>query len=270
MGCPRALLRAAEPLEQLALRPLGSRVIAQGRVDLGWARVPRRGSFPGECPFNIHLLNMDFQAGGRRARGWRGAFQGAALRLRLRRAGRRCFAWMAWVERMNRSGTVDGPTEVPPRPPRNPLRRGFDALRKKGYKLVGDIAKLLGVSENTVRRMEAEGVIPKAKRFDLARGKNVRAYSAKDIERIARSKPRERWLAEHPGRWGGSPNFGRTPDGATSPGRYVPIGAETSGSQVRSPYRPRSYPGPVTGLVGTSCLRAIDACPIFSTVTPWL
>ena len=42
---------------------------------------------------------------------------------------------------------------------RNLLRRGFDALRQEGYQLVGDVAKLLGVSENTVRRMEAEGVI---------------------------------------------------------------------------------------------------------------
>jgi hypothetical protein len=50
----------------------------------------------------------------------------------------------------------------------NPLRRGFDALRRKDYRLVGDVAKLLGVSETTLRRMEAAGVIPKAKRFDLA------------------------------------------------------------------------------------------------------
>jgi len=35
--------------------------------------------------------------------------------------------------------------------------------------MVGDIAKLLGASENTVRRMEAEGVIPKARRTELAR-----------------------------------------------------------------------------------------------------
>ena len=66
---------------------------------------------------------------------------------------------------------------------------------------MGDVAELLGVSENTVRRMEAEGVIPKAKRFDLARGRSVRAYSAKDVERIARSRTRERWRAKYPGRW---------------------------------------------------------------------
>jgi hypothetical protein len=81
----------------------------------------------------------------------------------------------------------------------NPLRRGFDALRQKGYKLVGDVAKLLGVSENTVRRMEAE-VIPKARRVELAQGKSVRAFTAR-VERIARSRARERWRAKHPGRW---------------------------------------------------------------------
>jgi hypothetical protein len=83
----------------------------------------------------------------------------------------------------------------------NPLRCGFDALRRKGYKLVGEVAAQLGVSETTLRRMEEEGVIPKAKRIGLARGKSVRVYTAKDIERIARSRPRERWQARHPGRW---------------------------------------------------------------------
>jgi transposase len=67
--------------------------------------------------------------------------------------------------------------------------------------IVGEVAAQLGVSENTVRRMEAEGVIPKARRVKLARGKSVRAYSAKDIERISRSRPRERCRTKHPGRW---------------------------------------------------------------------
>ena len=83
----------------------------------------------------------------------------------------------------------------------NPLRRGFDALRKKGYRLVGEVAKLLGVSENTVRRMEAEGVIPKARRVEIARGKSARAFTAKEVERIERSRAHERWRARHPGRW---------------------------------------------------------------------
>jgi hypothetical protein len=86
----------------------------------------------------------------------------------------------------------------------NPLRRGFDALRQKGYRLVGEVAKLLGVSENTVRRMEAEGVIPKARRMELACGRSVRAFTAKEVERIARSDVRERWRASHPGRWTGA------------------------------------------------------------------
>lgn len=84
----------------------------------------------------------------------------------------------AWAERMNRSGrhlcqcgcgaalvilprhrSMGLPRYVHGHHP-NPLRRGFDALRMKGYRLVGEVAKLLGVSENTVRRMEAEDVIP--------------------------------------------------------------------------------------------------------------
>jgi len=65
----------------------------------------------------------------------------------------------------------------------NPLRLGFDALRQKGYKLVGDVAKRFGVSENTVQRMEAEGVIPKARRVALARGKGVRVFTAKEASR---------------------------------------------------------------------------------------
>jgi hypothetical protein len=92
----------------------------------------------------------------------------------------------------------------------NPLRRGFDVLRKKGYKLVGDVAKLLGVSENTVRRLEAEGVIPKARRVELAPDKSVRAYSARDIARIARSRSRERWRTKQ------SPPHQARPSGARS------------------------------------------------------
>ena len=69
---------------------------------------------------------------------------------------------------------------------------------------MGDVAKLLGVSENTIRRMEEEGVIPKARRFGLAlgKGKSVRAFTTKEVERILRSRTHERWRARHPGRWG--------------------------------------------------------------------
>lgn len=116
--------------------------------------------------------------------------RGAALRLRLGRPG--------VIRAKHRS--VGLPKYLHGHHP-NPLRRGFDALRKKGDKLVGEIAKLLGVSENTVRRMEAEGMIPKARRLEIARGKNVRAFTAKEVERIARSKRRNQWRRKHGGRW---------------------------------------------------------------------
>jgi len=49
--------------------------------------------------------------------------------------------------------------------------------------------------------MEAEGAIPKAKRITYARGKEARVYTDSQVQAIVRSKPRERWLAKHPGRW---------------------------------------------------------------------
>jgi len=82
----------------------------------------------------------------------------------------------------------------------NPLRRGFDALREQGYMLVGDVAAELGVSATTLRRMEAEGVIPEAKRVTYAGGKTVRVYTAEELELIASTNPHVRWLAKHPGR----------------------------------------------------------------------
>ena len=66
---------------------------------------------------------------------------------------------------------------------------------------MGEVAAQLGVSATTLRRMEAEGVLLRARRFDVARGRSVRVYSAKDVERIARSRLRERWRTKHPGRW---------------------------------------------------------------------
>jgi excisionase family DNA binding protein len=114
----------------------------------------------------------------------------------------------AWAERMNRSGkyrcrcgcgtelvilprhrSMGLPRYVHGHHP-NPLRRGFDALRRKGYKLVGEVAKLLGVSPTTLRRMEHEGVIPKVKRVEFVRGRSVRVYGAKDVERLAKSRLR--------------------------------------------------------------------------------
>ena len=67
--------------------------------------------------------------------------------------------------------------------------------------MVGEVAAELGVSATTLRRMEEEGLIPAAKRIRYARGKTVRAYTVEALELIASSKPRERWLAKHPGRW---------------------------------------------------------------------
>lgn len=83
----------------------------------------------------------------------------------------------------------------------NPLRRGFEELREQGYKLVGKVAAELGVSVTTLRRMEEEAVIPKAKRIDFGGGKRMRVYKAEQLEKIASSRPRERWGAKHPGRW---------------------------------------------------------------------
>src|SRR5258705_1671696 len=80
----------------------------------------------------------------------------------------------AWVERMNRSGrylcqcgcgaalvllprhrSMGLPRYLHGHHP-NPLRRGFDALRKKGYRLVGELAEPLRRSANTVRRLEPQ------------------------------------------------------------------------------------------------------------------
>ena len=83
----------------------------------------------------------------------------------------------------------------------NPLRGGFDELREQGYKLAGEVAAELGVSATTLRRMEAEGIISEAWRVKATSGKLVRVYTAEEFALIVSSKPRERWLAKHPGRW---------------------------------------------------------------------
>jgi hypothetical protein len=83
----------------------------------------------------------------------------------------------------------------------NSLRGGFDELRGRGYKLVGEVASKLGVSATTLRRMEAEGILPEARRVKATSGKLVRVYTAEELKLIVNSKPRERWLAKHPGRW---------------------------------------------------------------------
>jgi predicted ArsR family transcriptional regulator len=83
----------------------------------------------------------------------------------------------------------------------NPLRRAHSKLHRQGYKLVGELAKALGVSQTTLRRMEAEGVIPQARRLEFMRGRSVRVFTVKEVERITRSSVGERWRARHPGRW---------------------------------------------------------------------
>ncbi len=46
--------------------------------------------------------------------------------------------------------------------------------------------------------MEAEGVIPEAKRASYARGRRSARTRPKSFKLIASSKPRERWFAEPP------------------------------------------------------------------------
>jgi len=61
---------------------------------------------------------------------------------------------------------------------------GSRSCASRGYKLVGEVAAELGVSATTLRRMEAEGVIPEAKRIRYARGKTIRAYTAEELKLI--------------------------------------------------------------------------------------
>ena len=83
------------------------------------------------------------------------------------------------------------PRYVPGHHP-NPLRRAFESLREKGYRLVADVAQALGVSATTLRRMECSSAIPKAERITYARGKEVRVYTAAQVRAMVRSTVRER------------------------------------------------------------------------------
>ena len=83
----------------------------------------------------------------------------------------------------------------------NRLRCGLQDLRNRGYLLVSEVAKQLGVSATTLRRMEAEGVIPKGKRIAYARGNEARVYTRAQVKMMESSKVRERWRRAHPGRW---------------------------------------------------------------------
>jgi len=81
------------------------------------------------------------------------------------------------------------------------LRCGLQGLRDRGYKLVSEVAKQLGVSATTLRRMEGEGVIPKAKRVGYARASEARVYTSAQVKEMVHSKIGERWRRAHPGRW---------------------------------------------------------------------
>ncbi len=74
----------------------------------------------------------------------------------------------------------------------NPLRRAFAKLRQRGYRLVSDAAKAIGVSATTLRRMEAAGMIPTAKRVTYARGKDARVYTESQLRRMKRAAPSAR------------------------------------------------------------------------------
>jgi hypothetical protein len=83
----------------------------------------------------------------------------------------------------------------------NPLRRAYAELRRRGHLLVSDVAKALGVSATTLRRMEEEGVIPRARRLEPLRGKSYRVYTAAEVRKMVKGRVAERWRAKHPGRW---------------------------------------------------------------------
>lgn len=83
----------------------------------------------------------------------------------------------------------------------NPLRRMFERLRQEGYRLVSEVASALGVSATTLRRMEAEGVVPKALRVSPIQGKSFRVYTAEQVRSLQRQRVVKAWAAKHPGRW---------------------------------------------------------------------
>jgi hypothetical protein len=55
-------------------------------------------------------------------------------------------------------------------------------LRQQGYKLVGEVAAKLGGSATTLRRMEEEGVILKAKRVNFGNGRSGGAQAARELK----------------------------------------------------------------------------------------
>lgn len=76
----------------------------------------------------------------------------------------------------------------------------FERLRAKGHRFV-TFATSLGVSATTLRRMEAEGTIPKARRLAYANRKDARVYTRIQVARMVRSRVQDQWRRVHPGRW---------------------------------------------------------------------
>jgi hypothetical protein len=69
----------------------------------------------------------------------------------------------------------------------NPIRRAYQRLRSRGYRLVADVCRELSVSPTMFRRLETAGVLPKARRVELLRGRNVRVFSDDDVRRAHRA-----------------------------------------------------------------------------------
>jgi hypothetical protein len=83
---------------------------------------------------------------------------------------------------------------------KNPIQHGLAKLRSSGYKLLGEVAALIGVSETKFRSMEAEGLVPRARRLEYVRGRSARVYSATDVARITKSRLGERERERRPRR----------------------------------------------------------------------
>ena len=66
----------------------------------------------------------------------------------------------------------------------NPIRRAYERLRSRGYRLIADVCSDLGVSQTTLRRLEAEGVLPKARRLTVLKGRSVRVFTDAQVARL--------------------------------------------------------------------------------------
>jgi hypothetical protein len=79
-------------------------------------------------------------------------------------------------------------TEGPPRYVHghhpNPIRRAYEKLRRAGYRLIADACRELAVSPTTLRRLEADGTLPRAKRIELLPGRTVRVFRDPDVKLV--------------------------------------------------------------------------------------